>query len=137
MSELRTSLSIGKAKWVLAGVGGGAGVAIGVAAIRAVTARPEFLPQLLNGQFLFFAALLVGMVIASRKGDAFLAMHERQIIAQEQLTANVGALVSNQSQERRETDLLVNHMARTHEKIAGQYDEILGRLDELKELHGK
>lgn len=135
MSELKTSLTLGKVKWIFAGAGGGAGLALGIKAISAVMQRPEFLPQLLNGGFLFFAVLVVGMVMASKKADAFVAMHERTVVAQEQLAANVGALVNSQSQERRETDLLVNHMARTTNKIAVQYDEIMGRLDELKELH--
>jgi hypothetical protein len=136
MPELKTSLKIGSMRWVLTGVGGGAGLAIGLAAFRAIQARPEFLPQLVNGGFLGFAAVVVGMMVASSKADKFMdrfmGAYERQNKNGELLAVNVGALVSNQSQERRETDLLVNHMARTHDKISEQYGEILGRLDELK-----
>jgi len=137
LSEIRTSLAVGKAKWVLAGVGGGAGVAIGVAAIRALTTRPEFLPQLVNGGGLGFAALVVGIVVLRAELRDFNATQRLSAVAQQELASNVGSMISNQSQERRETDLLVNHMARTHDKISTQYGEILGRLDELKELHGK
>ncbi|HLZ93360.1 MAG TPA: hypothetical protein VKQ28_16770 [Candidatus Acidoferrum sp.] len=129
MSELRTSLAIGKARWVLAGAGGGAGLAVGLAAVRSLTARPEFLPQLLNGGFLYFSVLVVGMVIASKKMDTFTAMHERTVVAQEQLASNVGALVAKDTQREREQELLLNHLTRTNETI-------LERLDELKALHG-
>jgi hypothetical protein len=103
-------------------------LAIGLAAIKALTTRPELLPQLLNGGFLYFAVLVVGMVIASKKMDTFTAMHERTVVAQEQLATNVGALVAKDSQREREQDLLLNHLTRTNETI-------LQRLDELKALH--
>jgi hypothetical protein len=117
MSELKTSLKLGRARWAFAGAGGGVGVAIGLATIKAVTTRPEFVPQLLNGGFLYFAVLVVGMVIASKKMDTFTAMHERTVVAQEQLATNVGALVAKDTQREREQELLLNHLAKTHDTI--------------------
>ncbi len=130
MSELKTTLTLGKVRWVLAGAGGGAGVAIAIAAMKALTTRPEFLPQLVNGGFLGFAAVVVGMIVVSRKADVFVAAHLRQVIAQEQLALNVGALVAKDTQREREQELLLNHLTRTNETI-------LERLDELKDLHTK
>ncbi len=131
MSELRTSLTLGKVRWVLAGAGGGAGVAIGIAAIRALTARPEFLPQLLGGGFLGFSTVIVGLVIFSKKADVFQATQIRAVVAQEQLAHNVGNLVTKITlrdeafeQRAREQDITLNHLAR-------QSDEILKRLPKL------
>lgn len=135
MSELKTSLKLGGAKLALSAAGGGAGLAIGIAAIKGLMQRPEFLPQIVNGGGLGFAAMVVGIVVLRAELRDFNATQRLSAVAQQELAANVGAMISNQSQERRETDLLVNHMARTHEKISVQYGEILGRLDELKGLH--
>src|SRR5690242_13840805 len=63
MSELKTSFRMKSLQWTLGAFGGGAGVVLGIAGIRAMIARPEFLPQLLSGGFLGFSALIVGMVI--------------------------------------------------------------------------
>ena len=128
MSELKTSLKVRGLQWTLGAFGGGAGLVLGVAAIKALMARPEFLPQLLSGGFLGFSALVVGMMIASRKADAFLAAHVRSVVAAEQLSTNVGDLVTKISardealeQRAREQELTLNHLAR-------QSDEILRRL---------
>jgi hypothetical protein len=128
MSELKTSFRMKSLQWTLGAFGGGAGVVLGIAGIRAMIARPEFLPQLLSGGFLGFSALIVGMVIASKKADAFQASHIRSVVAQEHLAQNVGNLVMKIStrdealeQRAREQELTLNHLAR-------QCDEILRRL---------
>lgn len=136
MSEIKTSVAIGKVRLAVAAAGGGAGLAIGVAAIRAVTTRPEFLPQLLNGQFLFFSALVVGMVIASRKGDTFIAMNERNVIAQEKMAANVGALVTRDDSRERRLDLLLGELTRTSERNASSLLRIEDWIDGQRKTEG-
>jgi len=128
VSELRTTLKAGKFRWALAGLGGGAGVTIGVAAIQAIRYRPEFVPLLLNGGFLFFAALIFAMVLIDRKADRFLAVQERTVSAAELLATNLGGLAAKMvlrdeamEQRARELELTINHQAR-------QSDEILRRL---------
>src|SRR6266704_2472976 len=123
-----SSVRFGKFRWALAGLGGGAGAVIGVAAIKAVSARPEFLPLLLNGGFLFFAALIFAMVLIDRKAERFLAVQERTVSAAELLAVNLGGLAAKMvlrdeamEQRARELELTINHQAR-------QSDEILRRI---------
>jgi hypothetical protein len=128
MADVKTSFKTKSWQWTLGAFGGGAGLVLGIAAIKALMARPEFVPQLLSGGFLGFSALIVGMMIASRKADAFLSAHVRSVVASEQLAHNVGELVTKIStrdealeQRAREQELTLNHLAR-------QSDEILRRL---------
>lgn len=128
MADVKTSVRTKSFQWALGAFGGGAGLVLGVAAIRALISRPEFVPQLLSGGFLGFSALIIGMVIASKKADAFAATQLRAVIAQEELAHNVGNLVTKISardeameQRAREQELTLNHLAR-------QCDEILRRL---------
>jgi len=121
MEEKKSSLL----KWALGSVGGGAGVTIAISAVNALKERPEFVPQLLSSGFLGFAALTVGMVMFNRQFQSFNAMQERHVIAQEALAQNVGALVSKNSEEARELELTVNHLAR-------QSDQILDELRRIK-----
>jgi hypothetical protein len=127
--ELKVLRAKGVLAWVLGFFGGGAGVTIAYAAIRAVQGHPDFLPQLLSGGGLWFASLMIGMVVAQRQFSAFNAMQERGIVAQERLAANVGALVNKDEQRAREQELTLNHLAR-------QSDEILKHLAELRKDPG-
>lgn len=112
-------------KLAIAAFGGGAGVTVGVAIIELLKARPEFLTQLLNGGMLSFAALMVGMVMFRRQFDGFNANQLRNVIAQEKLAANVGALVAKDDERAREQDLLLDH-------LASQSDKILQHLQEMR-----
>lgn len=114
--------------WLLHGVGGGTAVVIGLAAIEAVKQKPEFLPQLLGGNVLFFSALVIGMVVFDRRLQSYAEMHARSVSAQEQLAANVGALVSKDDQRAREQEILLGHLAR-------QTDTILRYLEEQRQGH--
>lgn len=98
--------------YLLHGVGGGTAVVIGLAAIEAVKQKPELLPQLLGGNVLVFAIAAIGLVVFDRRLQSYAELHSRSVAAQEQLAANVGALVSKDSEREREQDILVNYLAR-------------------------
>jgi hypothetical protein len=127
--ELKVLKAKGLLSWALGFFGGGAGITLGYAAIQAVKARPDFLQQLLSGGALWFASLVIGMVIFRRQLEVFNAMQLRHVIAQEKLAQNVGELVTRDDQRAREQDLLLNHLARNS-------DEILRQLAELRNAHG-
>jgi len=133
MPDLKTSLKTKSLQWTLGAFGGGAGLVLGVAAIKAVMTRPEFLPQLLNGGFLGFAALIFGMVIFDKKSERFLAVQERTVIAQEQLAANVGALVDKDSTRERRMDLLLGELTRNSESTASSVKRIEDWIDGQRE----
>jgi hypothetical protein len=140
VTEISTRGRFGKLEWALTGLGGGAGLAVGIAAIKAIASHPEFLPQLLNGGFLYFAALMSGMVIFKRELRDFNAMQLRNVVAQEELARNVGAMVAKDDQRAREQELTLNHLARRsdqlaqqNEMLAGQNDEILKHLREMRQ----
>jgi hypothetical protein len=119
-----------KAPWlryVLHGLGGGTAVMIGLAAIEAVKQRPEFLPQLLGGNVLFFSALVLGMVVFDRRLQSYAELHARGVTAQEQLAANVGALVAKDDERAREQDITLNYLARNSEKILQELGELKGK----------
>jgi hypothetical protein len=136
LAEFSTRGKIGPVKWALTGLGGGAGLALGLAAMKLIQERPEFLPQLLNSGFLFFTALVVGMVVASRKADAFVAMshamQERSVVANERLAQSVGDLALKDDQRAREQEITLNHLARKSEQHSTQNEEILKLLKEVK-----
>jgi N-acyl-D-aspartate/D-glutamate deacylase len=133
-------------QWTLGAFGGGAGLVLGIAAIKALMSRPEFVPQLVSGGFLGFAALTIGMLIFNRQFQSFIAMQERTALAQEQLATNVGALVSKinlrdeaMEQRLREQELTLNHLARQADKNAAELgvlrtssEEILGHLGQMR-----
>ena len=128
MGEATSSIRMGKFRWVLAGIGSGAGATIAIAAIQAARYRPEFVPQLLNGGFLFFAALIFAMVLIDRKAERFLSVQGRTVLAQELLAENLGGLAVKMvlrdeaaEQRARELEITINHLAR-------QSDEILRRV---------
>lgn len=112
-------------KYVLHGIGGGAAVAIGLAAIQAVKDRPEFLPQLLGGNVLFFAICVVGMVVFDRRLQSYADLHARSVTAQEALAANVGALVSKD-------ELKDEVNAASDRYMASQLDLIVTKLGEFE-----
>lgn len=115
-------------RWLLHGVGGGTAVVIGLAAIEAVKQKPEFLPQLLSGNVLLFGIAAIGLVVFDRRLQSYADLHQRAVAAQEQLAANVGALVSKDDQRAREQDILLGHLAR-------QTDTILRYLEEQRQGH--
>jgi len=117
-------------KWALGGLGAGGGVTLGLAVIEMVKARPEFFPQLLNSGLLGFGALMFGIVVVGKKFDAFNVTQLRQVAAQEQLAANVGALIEKDDNRLREQELTLNHLAR-------QSDQILEELKQLKAEPGQ
>jgi hypothetical protein len=111
-------------KWGAGAAGGGAGAMLGYEAIKAVSARPEFLPQLLSSGVLGFAALVVGMVIFRKQFESFNATQQRHAGAQEQLAANVGALVGKDDQRAREQDIMLDHLSRTSDRILTELREL-------------
>jgi len=136
MPELKTSVRWKNFRWAFAGLGGGAGVAVGIAAIKALTARPEFLQQLLSGGFLGFTALTIGMVMFRKQFAEFNVMQGRHAAAQEQLALNVGNLVAKISlqdeataQRDREREITLNHLAR-------KMDETFEHVVELRKERG-
>jgi hypothetical protein len=136
MPDLKTSLKAKTVQWVLAFAGGGAGLILGMAAIEAFRARPEFLPQLVGGGGLWFAALVVGMVMFRSEMKSFNAVQTRSVVAQERLAENVGGLVEKIAlrdeaveQRAREQELTLNHLAR-------QVDLTLGHIVELRRERG-
>ena len=130
MSESPESLL---AKWpwlrfVLHGIGGGTAVMIGLAAIEAVRQRPDFLPQLLGGNVLMFSALVIGMVVFDRRLQSYAELHGRSVTAQEQLAANVGALVAKDDERAREQDITLNYLARNSAEVLERLGNIEARL---------
>jgi len=125
MSDAPQAAKGGALRWMLGGLGGGAGVTLALAMIDMVKSRPEFFPQLLNSGLLGFTALMGGMVLFGRKFDAFNEVQLRQVAAQERLAANVGALVEKDDSRAREQELTLNHLAR-------QSDAILQELQRIK-----
>lgn len=115
-------------KWLLGGGSAGVAVTLGLALITAVEKHPEFLPQLLNGNVLFFCTLLAGIVVFDRRLQGFTELQQRHVSAQEQLALNVGALVSKDDQRAREQEILLGHLAR-------QTDTILRYLEEQRQGH--
>jgi uncharacterized protein YbaP (TraB family) len=109
-------------KWTLHGVGGGAAISLGLALIEALKQRPEMLPQLLNGGFLSFLALVAGMVIFDRRLGQFAEAHGRGVAAQEELASSVTMLAQKDDQRAREQDILLDHLAHGQQQIL---DEIL------------
>jgi len=143
MSELKTSVTWKNFRFALVGLGGGAGVAFGIAALKALQARPEFLPQLLSGGFLGFAALMLGMVMFREPFKTLIAVQERNVTAQEQLAHNVGGLVTKitmrdeeMEQRAREHELTLNHLARQSDKLHRQGEEILEEIGQLRRARG-
>jgi len=117
LPEVTTSIQGRNVRWVLTAAGSGAGIVLGLAGIKVLVTRPEFLPQLVSGGGLWFAALAIGMVMFRSEMRNFNSMQERHVVAQERLAENVGALVSKDDQRAREQDLLLNHLARQSDKI--------------------
>jgi hypothetical protein len=110
-------------RWALHGFGGGTAIAVGLAAIAAVKERPEFLPQLLSGNVLIFGIGAIGLVVFDRRLQSYAELHSRSVAAQEQLAANVGALVAKDDLRAREQDALLGHLARQSEKILQYLEE--------------
>jgi mevalonate kinase len=117
MAELSAKGRYGKAEWAIAGLGLGSGATVAVVAVRAIAAHPELLAQLLNGGFLYFSALMAGMVLFRKEFRDFNAMQARHVAAQEKLAASVGDLVSRDDQRAREQEITLNHLARQSEEI--------------------
>ena len=111
-------------RWLLHGLGGGTAVALGIAAIDAVKQHPEFLPQLLNGNFLFFCALVVGMVVFRQDLRQFNEMHGR-------LAEGIERIAQRDDERAREQDITLNYLARNSDKHLEQQEEILKRLEKL------
>jgi hypothetical protein len=114
----------GAFRWALEGITGGIGIAIAYKAIETVQARPEFLPQLLSNGVLPFSALFLAMVLFRKQSEQFIAAHVRSVVAQEQLAANVGALVAKDDQRAREQDILLDHLTRNSEDTLREIREI-------------
>jgi hypothetical protein len=111
-------------KYLLHGVGGGAGIYLAVRGVEALERHPEFMPQLLSGGFLSFAALVVGMFVFDRRLQGFTELQMRHVVAQEELAANVGALVAKDDQRAREQDITLNHLAANSERILSELSEL-------------
>jgi hypothetical protein len=111
-------------RYLLHGVGGGTAVVIGLAAIEAVKQKPEFLPQLLSGNVLLFGIAAIGLVVFDRRLQSYTELHTRAVAAQEQLAANVGALVAKDDERAREQDITLNYLARNSEKILERLEKL-------------
>ena len=106
-------------RWLVHGLGGGTAVVIGLAAIDAVRDRPEFLPQLLGGNVLFFFVVVAGMFVFDRRLQGFTELQTRHVAAQEQLAAGVQALVTKDDERAREQEILLDHLAIQMDKVVG------------------
>lgn len=104
-------------RWIMHGIGGGGAVAVGLAVIKAVENRPEFLPQLLGGNAPLFTALLLAMFFANQRFSQFTELQTRNVEANEKLAAGVNALVMKDDQKAREQEILLDHLAKQTEKI--------------------
>jgi hypothetical protein len=121
MPELKASVKSKNWHWALGAFGGGAGVTIAIFAIKALKERPEFLPQLLSSGVLGFAALVVGMVMFQKQFVIFNVVHERNVVAQEQLAAGVNALVAKDDRRAEAQEAATRF-------LAGRTDLILEKL---------
>lgn len=139
MPELSARGKFGKLEWTLTGIGGGAGLAIGIAAVKAVGAHPELVAQLLSGGILYFGIAVASMFVFDKRFRDFNAMQTRSVLSQEknaaaqaELARNVGELVAKDDQRQREQELTLNHLARRSETLASQNEEILQHLKDMK-----
>lgn len=107
-------------------LGSGAGAAIAFAVIDALQKQPGFVPALINGGALYFAFGVVALLLFDRRAAANTQLQERNVTAQEQLAANVGALVNKSSERERENEMILNH-------LASQYQEILEGIGAIRE----
>ncbi|MGO9643010.1 MAG: hypothetical protein ACLP1Y_17090 [Candidatus Acidiferrales bacterium] len=105
-------------KYLHYGLAGGSGTVIALAMIDAVKHEPGFLPQLVNGGALYFAFAIVALLLYDRRAAASADLQARNVAAQETLAANVGALVNKSSERERETEILINHVAKQYDAIA-------------------
>lgn len=120
------------ARWILHGLSGGTAVVLGLAGIDAVRSRPEFLQQLVNGGFFYFAIIVVFLFVVDRRAQGFIELQTRNVVAQELLASNVGSLLTQKNERERETQLLLDELAENSRVIRKQ----LRRLT-LKEFPGQ
>lgn len=120
-------------RWIMHGLGGGTAVMLGLAALDLLKQRPEFLPLLLNGNFLMFSVVVIGIVVFDRRWQGEAEIRLRQVTAQEQLAAGVNALVSKDDERAREQDITMNYLARNSAdilKLVKGHDEALTKIKE-------
>jgi hypothetical protein len=99
------------ARWTLEAITGGTALAVVYKALEVVQAKPEFLPLLLNSGFLPLGTLVVGMLLFGRRMDRFNANQLRSVIANEQLAANVGALVAKDDTRAQALEAAMRYVA--------------------------
>lgn len=116
-------------KYVLHGVGGGTAVILALAAMDVLKTRPEFLPQLLTGGAVPFAALIVCAIIFDRRLGQFTELQLRHVIAQEQLAANVGAVAVKDDTRGQALEAAVRYNADATRKIADDVKQIIDLLN--------
>lgn len=126
MPELKIGANMRNMRWAIAAASGGCGLALGIAGIEALKSHPEFLPQLMNGGVLGFAALIVGMLLFREEFKNFNSVQERNVIAQERLAANVGAFVEKDDRRAEAQEAATRY-------LAGRTDLILEKLGEIQD----
>jgi len=98
-------------KYIVSAGSAGAGITVVVVVVQAVERHPEFMPQLLSGGFLSFAALVIAMLVFDRRIGAFVEMHARSTAAQEALAANVGLLVAKDDTRAQAEEAAIRYLA--------------------------
>jgi hypothetical protein len=119
-------------KHVLQGLGGGVAVTLGLAAIKAVENRPEFLPQLLSGGFLSFCALVCGMFFFDRRMQQFSELQARHVAAQEALAVNVGMLVAKDDVRAETMEAAMRYVAKAQTEAQATLHHVVSELAEIK-----
>jgi len=115
-------------KSVLKWLGGGTGVAVGLAAISAVQNRPEFLPQLVGAPVLLFSFGVLFVVMNERGRRESSSLHLRTVVAQEQLAAGVHQLVTKNDSRERETQLVLDELAENSKVTREGLRRLIGKL---------
>jgi hypothetical protein len=125
-------------KYLLHGVGGGAGIYLAIRAVEALEKHPEFLPQLLSGGFLSFAALVVGMVIFDRRLQGFSELQMRHVVAQEELAAGVKNLAMKDDTRAQTQEADMRYLAGEMRDSREEMKEILGVVRQIRDAgaHG-
>jgi hypothetical protein len=71
---------------------------------------------------------VIGMVVFDRRLQSYADLHARSVSAQEQLAANVGALVQKDDERAREQDITLNFLARNSAEVLDRLGKIEERL---------